>query len=177
MEFRRDESDWLIAVPLHIFSRKHVHIANWSDREIETAIKETFTKLGCPAVNPEELEAVKEFVKGKDVFVSTLYGSGKSLCYGSLPLVFDYLHPAVPHLSMSTVVVVSPLKALALDQVTCKHLVHTGPGMSCILVCPTSLHNRSKAAVVLSELEHCVGSCNHRSGRNRVDKDRKVYCL
>ena len=86
---------------------------------------------------------------------------------------------------MSIVVIVSPLKALVLDQVTCKHLVHTGPGISCILVCPTSLHNRSKAAVALSELEHSISSCNRRSGRNRVDKDRrnrvdkdrKVYCL
>ena len=52
-------------------------------------IEEAFTKLGYPAVNSEELEAVKVSVKGKDVFVSTPYGSGKSLCYGSLPLVFD----------------------------------------------------------------------------------------
>ena len=43
---------------------------------------------------------------------------------------------------MSIVVVVSPLKALVLDQVTFKHLVHTGPGISCILLCPTSLYNR-----------------------------------
>ena len=64
---------------------------SWSDREIETAIEATFSKLGYPAANPEQLEAVKEFVKGKDVFVSTLTGSGKSLCYGSLPLVFDLL--------------------------------------------------------------------------------------
>ena len=49
-----------------------MHIANWSYREIETAIEETFTKLGYPAANPEELEAGKEFMKGKDVFVSTL---------------------------------------------------------------------------------------------------------
>ena len=78
------------------------------------------------------MEAGKEFMKGKDVFHT------------------------VPHI----VVVVSPLKALVLDQVTCKHLVHTGPGMSCILACPTSLHHRSKAAVALSELEHSIGSCN-----------------
>ena len=86
-----------------------------------------------------------------------------------------YLHSGST--PMSIVVVVSPLKALVLDQLTCKHLVHTGPGINCILVCPTSLYNRSEAAVALSELEHSIGSCNHQSGRNRVDKDRKVYCL
>ena len=66
-------------------------MANWSDTEIEGAIEATFTKFGYPAVNPEQFEAVKEFVKGKDVFVSTPMGSGKSLCYGCLPLVFDSL--------------------------------------------------------------------------------------
>ena len=45
-------------------------MANWSDREIEGAIEATFTKFGYPAVNPEQFETVKEFVKGKDVFVS-----------------------------------------------------------------------------------------------------------
>ena len=110
---------------------------NWSDREIETAIETMFSKLAYPAANPEELEAVNEFAKGKDVFVSTPTGSEKSLCYDSLPLVFDYLDSGST--PMSIVVVVSSLKALMLDQVTCKHLVHTGPGISCILVCPTSI--------------------------------------
>ena len=49
-----------------------MHIANWSYREIETVIDETLTKLGYPAANLEELEAVKEFVKGKDVLSSFL---------------------------------------------------------------------------------------------------------
>ena len=87
---------------------------SWSDREIETAIEATFSKLGYPAANPEQLEAVKEFVKGKDVFVSTPTGSGKSLCYGSLPLVFDLLRSGS---TTSIVFVVSSLKALMLDQV------------------------------------------------------------
>ena len=45
-------------------------MANWSDREIEAAIEATFTKFRYPAASPEQMEAVKEFVKGKDVFVS-----------------------------------------------------------------------------------------------------------
>ena len=56
-------------------------MANWSDREIEAAIEAIFTQFGYSAANPEQMEAVKEFVKGKDVFVSTPTGSGKSLCY------------------------------------------------------------------------------------------------
>ena len=69
-------------------------------REIEGAIEATFTKIGYPAVNSEQFEAVKEFVKGKDVFVSTPTGSGKSL--GCLPLVFDSLRSGerIPDLRM-----------------------------------------------------------------------------
>ena len=129
-----------------------MHIANWSDREIETAIEETFTKLGYPAANPEQLEAVEEFVKGLRFYAVWQW---KVLCYDSLPLVLDYLHRGST--PMSIAVAVSPLKALMLDQVTCKHLLHTWPGISCILVCPTLLHKWSKAAVAL---ERSVGSCN-----------------
>ena len=37
-------------------------MANWSDREIETEIEGTFTRVGYPAVNLEQLDAV--IVKG-----------------------------------------------------------------------------------------------------------------
>jgi len=103
-------------------------MANWSEREIETAVEATFMKLGYPTANPEQLEAVKEFVKGKDVFVSTPTGSGKSLCYGSLPFVFDLLSSGGSQRSI--VIVVSPLKALMLDQVQ----VFTAKGVSCAYV-------------------------------------------
>jgi len=72
-----------------------------------------------------KLEAVREFVKGKDVFVFTPMGSEKSLCYDSLPLVFDYLCSGATQ--KSGVVVVSPLKALIMDQVR----VFTAKGLSC----------------------------------------------
>ena len=44
-------------------------MVDWSDRDIETAIEAmiSITKLGYSAANPE---AVKEFVKGKDVSIS-----------------------------------------------------------------------------------------------------------
>ena len=55
---------------------------------------------------------MKEFIKGK---TSSFPRRLAALCYGSLPLVFDYLRSGST--SMSIVVVVSPLKALMLDQV------------------------------------------------------------
>ena len=46
--------------------------------------------------------------QGRDVVVSLPTGSGKSLCFGLLPMVFDAIHQT----SGSIVMVVSPLVAL-----------------------------------------------------------------
>ena len=40
-------------------------------------------------------EVIRAFVSGKDVFVMLPTGSGKSLCYVALPLVFDFLRRAI----------------------------------------------------------------------------------
>ena len=56
------------------------------------------------------------FLRGNDVFVSLPTGSGKSLCYCLLPLVFDLLRQTSEAQS-SIDVVVSPLIALMQDQV------------------------------------------------------------
>jgi len=86
-------------------------MSNWSDRQIETVIEETFTRVSYPAANLERLDAV--IVKGKDVFFSVPMGSGKSLCYSILLLVFDSVRWSYQR---SIIVVISPLKALMLDQ-------------------------------------------------------------
>ena len=82
---------------------------------IASSEKSAFARLGYNSVREEQLEAVRAILEGRDVFVSLPTRSGKSLCYGCLPLVFDELR-AVPQ-GKSIVVVVSPLKALMMDQV------------------------------------------------------------
>ena len=136
-EFWRTESDWLTdycyvtdtannfprsqpeATPLELYS---AHIPRrypwamalpWTDSEIESAIRLAFAKLGYEEARSEQLEATREFVKDKDVFISLPTGSGKSLCYGCLPLVFDHLRK---NGEKAIVVVISPLRALMLDQ-------------------------------------------------------------
>ena len=88
----------------------------WSREEIEAAITTAFSRVEYPTVKSEQPEAAREFVKGQDVFVSLPTGSGKSLCYGCLPLVYDSLCGNVGG-NKSIVIVVSPQKALLQDQV------------------------------------------------------------
>ena len=45
-------------------------------------------RIGIPSLN-EKQKAVRAFVGGKDVFVSLPTGFGKSVCFQSVPFVFD----------------------------------------------------------------------------------------
>ena len=58
---------------------------------IDVAILEGFQKLGYDRPTQEQAQAVRTFVLGSDVFVMLPTGSGKSLCYASLPYIFDSL--------------------------------------------------------------------------------------
>ena len=63
--------------------------------------------------------AFKAFASGKDVFVSLPTGYSKSLCYQSLPVVFDALRGhQTASTSVSVMVVVSPLVSIMKDQVS-----------------------------------------------------------
>lgn len=54
------------------------------------AVTEVTRKLSID-LKEKQLEAILEFLLGKDVFVSLPTGYGKSLIYEILPLVFDIL--------------------------------------------------------------------------------------
>ena len=70
-------------------------------------------RLGYSSVRDKQLLAIRTFMEGNDVFISSPTGSGKSLCYAVLPYAFDDLY----HREGSIVVVVSPI-ALMKDQVS-----------------------------------------------------------
>ena len=80
----------------------------------DSTLKRVASCLGFTDLKKEQKEAVREFVGGKDVFVSLPTGFGKSLCYIALPGVFDVLRSVE---KQSMILVVSPLLALMKDQV------------------------------------------------------------
>ena len=92
-----------------------------SDGSLDHCISLAMEALGYQKATSEQMEAIKNFVLGRDVFVSLPTGSGKSLCYAALPYVFDNIRGhnrlAMEELEHSNIHV-SPLSTLMLDQVT-----------------------------------------------------------
>ena len=89
-------------------------MATFSGTSVESAIHCAMQKMGYSELRPNQETAVTMFIHGRDVFVGLPTGSGKSLCYCILPLVYDSLHGTD---GLSIVVVVGPLIALMKDQV------------------------------------------------------------
>ena len=87
-----------------------------SEVRISKAISYATKALGYSELRPNQELAVKNFLRGHDVFVSLPTGSGKSLCYCLLPKAFDFLWQRIES-TQSILVVVSPLIALMQDQV------------------------------------------------------------
>ena len=84
---------------------------------VEGVVRSSVKSLVSHFPTDEQLDAVKKLLSGKDVFISLPTGSGKSICFSCLPLVFDELRaPFASHHSI--IVVVSPLTSLMIDQVT-----------------------------------------------------------
>jgi len=83
---------------------------------LTATLQEVVEGLGYVAAHVEQQEAIISFVQGKDVFISLPTGSGKSLCFFALPLMFDKLrHNSEPR---CIVIVLSPLLALMKTQVS-----------------------------------------------------------
>ena len=71
-------------------------------------------EAGYNNLKPEQVQAVVEFVRGQDVFVSLPTGYSKSFIYGILPEVIQRAQGRPQ--KTSTALVISPLSALMLDQ-------------------------------------------------------------
>lgn len=98
------------------------------DKKMDAIIETTVRKLGHREAKELQTKSIKEFVSGKDVFVSVPTGYGKTVCYACLPMVFDTIHGH--ELPYSVIIVVSPLKALMREQV----LILRAKGLSVIQV-------------------------------------------
>ena len=66
-----------------------------------------------------QVEAITLLYSGNDMFLWLLTGFGKSICYQSLPFIFDYKlgKNSAPTNQRSVVLVASPLVSLMVDQV------------------------------------------------------------
>ena len=85
--------------------------------DLTAALEKVVVTLGYTSLKQEQKDAIKEFVKGHDVFVCLPTGFGKSLCYIILPMLFDTLKGYTSPYSIVLIHVVSPLDAIIADQV------------------------------------------------------------
>ena len=87
--------------------------------ELDRCLSYALQWLGTPELQlkTEQRSAIESVYRGKDIFVWLPTGFGKSMCYQTLPFVFDSKLDRVNSQSGSVVLVVSTLIALMVDQV------------------------------------------------------------
>ena len=84
------------------------------DCNLQAIILESARKIGIEKLTYEQEKVIQNVVEGNDVFICLPTGSGKSICFALLPLIFD----AIRSKCGSICLIVSPLTALMKDQVT-----------------------------------------------------------
>ena len=89
-------------------------VANVRESNLQTFVQQAGRQLGIASLTSDQEKAVCEFAIGRDVFVCLPTGSGKSICYALLPLVFDLVRGRPGSICL----VVSPIIALMKDQVS-----------------------------------------------------------
>ena len=93
-------------------------------------VKKAANLLGYENLRSSQEEAICRFLEGKDIFISLPTGSGKSLCYFVLPMIFNELR----NCSSPIAIVVSPLTALMKEQV--QKLLQEGSQLFMLETCP-----------------------------------------
>ena len=91
-----------------------------------TAVAYALSKVGKEGLvlKKEQLQTIHNLYNGKDVFLWLPTGFGKSICYEVLPFLFDYKSSRAGPRN-STVLVVSPLVSLMVDQVCSRRSCRT----------------------------------------------------
>ena len=93
-----------------------------------SALSYALSRVGKPGLvlKDKQLEALKCLYSGSDVFLWVPTGYGKSICFQTLPFLFDAKlgRTSAPPSQRSVVLVVSPLVALMVNQVS--HLQSVG---------------------------------------------------
>ena len=79
---------------------------------LEAAVSAAAVRLGYSTLKDEQMKVMMAFLSGRDVFAVLPTGFCKSLCYGSLPLVFEELGE-----KESIILVATPLISIMRDQV------------------------------------------------------------
>ena len=72
----------VMSMPVHVM---------YSNEAIDSSIATVSKQLGYNELRPNQRTVVRNFLKGRDVFVCLPTGSGKSLCYHLLSYAFDIL--------------------------------------------------------------------------------------
>ena len=116
----------LRTVNLYRIAPKHVRLelipANMANKceDFDKALKFALCCIGKGdfTLKTEQLDAIKCIHDGKDVFLWLPTGFGKSICYETLPFVFNYKHSDGGTCgSCSVVLVVSPLVSLIMEAI------------------------------------------------------------
>ena len=102
-------------MPHRSYVNKKKTIMAYTDSMIADAVRAATLDMGYKKLLGQQHTVIQSYVRGRDTFVSLPTGSGKSLCYCALPLVFDKLRTTP---GRSIALVVSPLIALMKDQVS-----------------------------------------------------------
>ena len=82
----------------------------------EAALNQVCFFFQLDALYDDQVHAIRSFLKGNNVFFCAATGYGKSIIFQCMPLLVDILSDQV--VGTSTMIVVSPLVSLMLDQVS-----------------------------------------------------------
>ncbi|XP_028419127.1 uncharacterized protein LOC114544809 [Dendronephthya gigantea] len=114
----------------------------------------------------EQIQLIKSFCKGKNIFFNAPTGYGKSIVFQSLPWIYDMVYEQ--SIGFSTLIVISPLQSLMEDQ--CNRMKEIG--ISCIcLYSKESLNSMAEYETILKDVKDGVYSLVYASPECMLGKN------